>query len=135
MDSNSTEFANEWILIAEDDLRWAKASFEDGFFSRVCFVCQQATEKVLKGFLYGNNVYQKTHSLLRLMDLCAKINSSFLELKNDLTILDPYYLETRYPDMGDIDQFDKKELAQEALLASERVIEFVKKHMKTSSHV
>lgn len=93
MDSNSTEFANEWISIAQDDFRWAKASFEDGFFSRVCFVCQQATEKVLKGFLYGNNVYQKTHSLLRLMDLCVKINSSFLELKNDLTILDPYMYE------------------------------------------
>jgi len=129
MDSKLTEFANEWISIAEDDLRWAQASFEDEFFSRVCFVCQQVAEKVLKGFLYGNNIQQKTHSLLRLMDLCAKVEPSFVELKNDLAILDPYYIQTRYPDIGDIDRFDKKELAEEALVSAGNIFSFVKKQI------
>lgn len=126
MDSKLTEFANEWIFIAEDDLKWAQASFEGEFFSRVCFVCQQVAEKVLKGFLYGNKIQQKTHSLLRLMDLCEKAKPGFVELKDDLATLDPYYIQTRYPDIGDIDQFDTKELAQEALISAKKVLMFVK---------
>ena len=125
MDTNLTEFVNEWISIANEDLRWAKASLDDGFYSRVCFVCQQVAEKSLKGFLYGNNVQEKTHSLLHLMDMCAKKNSDFLELKNELAVLDSYYIQTRYPDIGDIDRFNKSEFAQEAISAAEKVLAFV----------
>ena len=126
MDSSLTEFVNEWLSIAEDDLRWAKASFEDGFYSRVCFVCQQVAEKALKAYLYGNKLQQKTHSLLRLMEACAQKEPRFRELKNDLVVLDPYYIGTRYPDIGDIERFEKKELAQEALTAAEKISRFVK---------
>src|SRR3989344_6498888 len=126
MDSSLTEFVNEWLSIAEDDLRWAKASFEDGFYSRVCFVCQQVAEKALKAYLYGNKLQQKTHSLLRLMEACAQKEPRFRELKNDLVVLDPYYIGARYPDIGDIERFEKKELAQEALTAAEKISRFVK---------
>lgn len=132
MDHKIAEFVKEWITIAEDDLRWAKASFDAGFYSRACFVCQQIAEKSLKGYLYGSKIQEKTHSLLRLMDLCIKVNSKFGQLKNNLVVLDPYYISTRYPDIGDIERFESKELASQALVSAEKVFEFVKREVSSS---
>lgn len=127
MDQRLTEFSLEWLTIAADDLKWAKDTYADGHFARTCFVCQQVAEKSLKGFLYGHKVEEKTHNLIRLLLLAAKIDSGFSTLKDTLSILDPYYISTRYPDIGDIKQFDTEDLAKEALVAAEEVFIFVKK--------
>lgn len=42
----------EWLQMAKKDLQSAKILFEhDGDYGIVCFHCQQAIEKYLKGFL------------------------------------------------------------------------------------
>lgn len=126
MDPRVMEFAEDWLVIAQEDLRWAKASFEAGFYSRVCFVCQQVAEKSLKGYLYGQKVEEKTHGLIRLMNLCVKFDEGFEQLKEDLALLQPYYLSTRYADLGETERFNDKKLAQEAVGAAERVWKFIK---------
>lgn len=129
MDPRIMEFAEDWLVIAGEDLDWAKASFKAGFYSRVCFVCQQVAEKSLKGYLYAQKVEEKTHGLIRLMNLCVKFDAEFGKLKTDLAILQPYYMSTRYPDMGETSKFNRRELAEEAVKAAERVLGFVKKKL------
>lgn len=129
MDSRVMEFAEDWLVIAQEDLRWAKASFGDGFYSRVCFVCQQVAEKALKGYLYAQKVEEKTHGLIQLMNLCVKFDGEFEQLKQDLATLQPYYLSTRYADLGETERFNDKQLAEEAITAAGRVLGFVKKKL------
>ena len=40
----------------------------------------------------------RVHSLAKLIELCAKIDRSFLRLKNRALSLDRYYIPTRYPE-------------------------------------
>ncbi|OGM27070.1 hypothetical protein A2627_01925 [Candidatus Woesebacteria bacterium RIFCSPHIGHO2_01_FULL_39_28] len=91
MNPDILEFAREWLQLAGEDLKWAKASFREGFYSQTCFVCQQVAEKSLKGYLYAFRRDAKTHDLIRLMELCLEFDSAFLSLKKDLRILEPYY--------------------------------------------
>lgn len=121
------EFSLEWLKIAEDDLKWAKHSFKGNMYSRVCFVSQQVAEKSLKGFLYFEDKRApKTHKLVDLAKLCRKIDPDFKLINKHISILDPFYLGTRYPDIGDIERFDKKDLAERAIESAEKVLEFVK---------
>ena len=130
MNQNIKEFALEWIKTAEEDLLWGKASFEDGFYSRVCFICHQCVEKSIKGFLYFYDKRIKTHNLTELLTVCVKIDKEFASLEKYSSKLNPYYLETRYPDMGDVEKFNKKEFAQEAIEMAEKVLNFVKNKLK-----
>jgi HEPN domain-containing protein len=53
----------------------------------VCFHCQQAVEKCLKAFLVKHQIeFPKTHSIMTLINLCSKADSSFKEklLKADI---------------------------------------------------
>lgn len=124
------EFVLEWVDKAEDDLLWAKASFKDGFYSGVCFLCQQVAEKSLKGFLYSYDVRIKTHNLTTLLTACAKKNKNFSTIEKFTSKLKPYYLKTRYPDMGSVEKFNKKEIAEEAIEMAEEVLDFVKKKLE-----
>jgi len=129
MKPNVKEFALEWINKAEQDLLWAKASFRDDFFSGVCFLCQQIAEKSLKGFLYFYNIRTKTHNLTELLIACVKVEKEFSTIEKYTSKLNPYYLETRYPDVGDVEKFNKKEYAQEALEMADKVLNFVKEKL------
>lgn len=107
-----------------------KASFEDGFYSRVCFIAHQIAEKSLKGFLYYHKDRVKTHDLVKLRKGCQKYESGFLALDEETTKLNRYYLKTRYPDVGDIKEFEVKDLAKEAIDMAEEVLNFAKGKLK-----
>src|SRR3989344_4964039 len=129
MNKGIKEFALEWINKAKQDLLWAKASFKDGFYSGVCFLCQQIAEKSLKGFLYSYSIKIKTHDLTELLTACVKVDKEFSTIEEYTSKLNPYYLETRYPDVGDVEKFNKKEYAQEALEMADKVLNFVKEKL------
>ena len=86
-----------WFAMAEDDLNFARVGLREKFFSQVCFLSQQAIEKVLKGYLvHLGKTYPKTHKLIDLYRLCgAKILEPF---KNKIKLIDEFYIPTRYPD-------------------------------------
>ena len=63
------ELAEIWFKKAQDDLAWARDSFEDGHFGGVCFLCQQVAEKTLKAFLFSKKQkLVKTHDLENLLE-------------------------------------------------------------------
>ena len=86
-----------WFAMAEDDLNFARVGLREKFFSQVCFLSQQAIEKVLKGYLvHLGKTYPKTHKLIDLYRLCG---AKFLEpFKNKIKLIDEFYIPTRYPD-------------------------------------
>lgn len=58
---------NEWVEIADGDYDLAKKVYDSNWpkqHIRICFNCQQAVEKYLKGYLvYNNEEIVKTHIL------------------------------------------------------------------------
>ena len=69
----------------------------------VCFHCQQAAEKYLKGFLAWHGVvYERTHDLGVLVEQCARVLDNFGGLGPEIELLTAYAVRVRYPsDMDD----------------------------------
>ena len=115
----------EWLKRATEDELSANVILkeEGGAPNTVCFLSQQMAEKYLKAFLVQEKrEYPKIHSLLRLTELCMKIDKSFEEIKEDAIFLTAFYIETRYP--ADYPEFGWKD-AEDAFETATRIKEFV----------
>lgn len=87
----------EWIQMSEYDLKTAEAMLETGRYLYVAFMCQQVIEKILKAIYCQkkNELPPRTHNLLYLADVLElNITDS---VKTLLSMLNQFYLETRYP--------------------------------------
>lgn len=118
--------ANGWLKLAEEDLEWAKASFEDKIYRGACFAAQQAAEKSLKAYLVSKNVVTpKIHDLVTLNQKCIEQEGEFQHLDEACNILSPYYLSTRYPDVAQFEQFSESQ-TKDVIDQAEKVVNFVK---------
>jgi len=95
------EYLKNWLFRANEDISVIQSLAENNielYTSTICFHCQQAVEKYLKGFLvYNNTDFPKTHDLDFLLSKCISIdNKSFtnIGLKN----LSEFGVDIRYPD-------------------------------------
>ena len=87
-----------WLRQAEHDLDDAQYSHAGRRYSLACFLCQQAAEKALKGFLYARGAEQVLgHSVADLVAECATLDAAFGQLRAQAAPLDQYYVPTRYP--------------------------------------
>jgi HEPN domain-containing protein len=123
---NNLKLAKEWFKIGEEELKFAQASFKefDSFYPQICFQCQQAVEKYLKGFLiYHRKKFPKIHDLVELIKLCSKIEKGFLKFLEDGTFLSQYYIRTRYP--VEYPPATRNE-AEKSLEIAKRFINFIK---------
>jgi HEPN domain-containing protein len=85
----------DWLRQAENDLQWARHSYEGGFFAQTCFIAQQVGEKVLKAFCFYKEFDTiRTHSLFQIL---RALNENS-ELERHAKELDLYYISGRYPD-------------------------------------
>ena len=65
----------------------------------ICFHCQQAAEKYLKGFLFKNNMTPpKIHDLIELLRLCGPCLPKYKTILNQCTFLNRFSVIPRYPD-------------------------------------
>jgi HEPN domain-containing protein len=88
-----------WLDRAADDLAVAELALRGGFFAHVCFLSHQAFEKSLKAFLLRHRgQYPRTHRLVDLVSQCTDLIPDFSVLVTGATVLDQYYIPTRYPD-------------------------------------
>lgn len=117
---------SSWLKLAEEDLAWAKASFEDKILRGACFAAQQASEKSLKAFLVSKDIIiPKIHDLVALNQECVKQDTAFNQLDESCNMLSPYYLSTRYPDVAQFEEFSEKQ-TQDVITQAEKVVNFVK---------
>lgn len=122
--------AGEWIKRAEDDELNARSilTHRDGAPSGICFLSHQLAEKYLKAFLvFKRQKFPKIHSLDKLVELCAEIDTSFRKARKDAIFLNPFYVATPYP--GDYPEFTWKD-AKEAYKAAVKIKKFVLARIK-----
>ena len=97
MDNNEKE-AMRWYRQGTRDAKTAQKNAKNGDFEVACFLFQQASEKILKAFLYlkGERAVLG-HSTLTLAKKCAEYKSEFQEVYDACIELDVFYIPTRYP--------------------------------------
>lgn len=119
-----------WIGWADNDLAFARWGLQSDrpFAAQICYLCQQAVEKYLKGYLIAQGwMLEKTHSIAKLLTVCISVDGSFTQFENDLAPFDQYVTEARYPvDMAI--EFSPEE-ARRAVEVAERLRNFVHKKL------
>jgi len=111
----------QWVLKAERDLKLAQHLVAEGCFYQeaIGFSSQQTAEKLLKAFLVLYQVdFPKTHNLGELLDLAASVDPALADTLREVTALNPYGVEYRYP--GDFPEMTRGD-AESALRLAEKV--------------
>jgi HEPN domain-containing protein len=99
MDKQS-EHAKRWIEKARSDLLNADNNLAAREIpcDTICFHCQQAAEKLLKGFMVARGCeYPITHNLFVILEKVLEFDPTADSLRETLAILNPYSVEVRYP--------------------------------------
>ncbi len=99
--SDKIDLVKSWFKIAKDDILVAQQlmRYEDPVLRSICFHCQQAVEKYIKGFIiYLDGDFSFTHDISRLL---SELNVYESDFKLDDILPDQlttYAVEARYPD-------------------------------------
>lgn len=89
--------ADNWLGFAREDLRVAEWAFSAEIYNQACFHAQQCVEKVLKAWLRSRGTLPpRTHQLSLLLALLP--DEVLADLRLEITLLDRFYIPTRYPD-------------------------------------
>ena len=107
----------EWMEFARMDFLAAKHLYEHMYpkpLEIICYHCQQAIEKLLKGVLISRGVtIEKTHDLGLLAEMLqeyTEVDEKYLEMCDDLT---PYGVKIRYPQELFIEEYHVKKALEE----------------------
>ena len=98
MRRSALQEGERWLSQATVDLRWAEHLAREGGWHLACFLSQQVAEKALKAFLYaqGEEIVVG-HSVQRLCVGAARYRAEFADKARRWSLLDGYYIPTRYP--------------------------------------
>ncbi len=125
-----------WLDQAEADLKTARDCLKDGNYYASAFFAQQAAEKALKGYLYGKGYRAViTHSVVELLEACARHEASLGEFLDYGKELDRHYIGARYPDFypaGAPYKFYTEEVARRCVSYAESILSAVKSSMTGS---
>ena len=111
-----------WLARASEDLRAAdhELTAAPPILGDLVFHCQQAVEKLFKGFLAWHDVaFRKTHSLEELGEQCLRIDPTLREIVDRAVPLTEYAWRFRYP--GEVFEPDRREV-EDALEVAHRVV-------------
>ncbi len=107
---NGTELVREWFEIASTDLRTAKHLYETMYpkpFEIICYHCQQAAEKALKGYLVDQGIDpERIHDLSKLCEKCVSCDPAFNSICDACSKLTSYATTARYPGHTEIEEQD-----------------------------
>lgn len=106
---NGSEQSREWFDFAKMDLGAAEhlLSMRPVPVEIICYHCEQAAEKLLKGSLAAFDVEPpKTHDLVVLCKLCCERDGRYEELMDACIELTPYGVQVRYPSGLELDERD-----------------------------
>ena len=94
------ELVAEWFKFADADIDTALLLKEMRPQHReiICYHCEQAAEKYLKGFLISKEIMPpKTHDLICLCNLCSEHEHDFSNLLPQCSYLKQFGIQPRYP--------------------------------------
>lgn len=130
---NLLKLAKEWFEKGNHDLQTAQIlDKEKGPTDTLCFHCQQAVEKYLKGFLVfcGKDIEEiKIHDLGRLLNYCLEEDKKFEQFYDYVDNLNRFYIDSRYP-INMPFEYSQNEVTN-AIGQVEEMVKFVKKSTQT----
>ena len=97
---DQVEEINQWIIKGDHDLGTAKITYLHipEYLDTVTFHCQQAVEKYLKAFLiFHSTSFKFSHDLIYLLEIINQFDSDFEDYYEDISELQGYAVEIRYP--------------------------------------
>jgi len=93
--------ALRWLETAKDDLDSALILKDKGKFAHSCFHAQQAGEKALKALWFSADADPWGHSIRKLIENLKTVDKDLFRSLEPLiragTVLDRFYIPTRYP--------------------------------------
>ena len=95
----------EWIEIADRDFDSALLLNEAvrRHFEVICYLCAQAAEKYLMGYLVFNDMLpEKTHDLIRLNIKCSEMDNDFQNVYDECRFLTTFATDVRYPNRYEV---------------------------------
>jgi HEPN domain-containing protein len=130
------DYALEWLNFAEMDL--SSAEFLLGKrpipIEIICYLCQQSTEKSLKGFLISKRAQPpKTHDLVELCKLCSPFITDMSSILNKCLSLNPYGVQPRYPREISITEQDMKQAIENAKTIKDFILPLVRPSLNTET--
>ncbi len=126
--------AARWWRQALADLDFLPLARQVGKYDTCCFLAQQTAEKALKAYLFSQGeelIF--THSIYKLCSLAAKYAAEFTDLREQVKLLDFYYVEARYPNaLVDVipAEFYSKRDADQAIGMAEVTITLVRRFIE-----
>lgn len=127
--NHNLQEAHRWLTQACHDIDAAALNAREGYADVACFLAQQAAEKALKAYLYGQGERAVVgHATYLLLKRCQHYDASFEALQDLCRRLDQYYIPTRYPNGlpgGIPHEVYTQDQAQEAIAGARKVIDQV----------
>ena len=126
------ETPQEWLRYAEADLGVAERELLSGepAYPTICFLCQGAVEKFLKGYLIAQGwTLEKTHDVVELLAFCADFDAELGTMAAEGAVLNEYIVAGRYPGDLTFEEIGEAQ-AEEALKAARHIRTRVKELMK-----
>jgi HEPN domain-containing protein len=132
------ELLQQWLDKGNDDLRSAEylsTMHHPTPDEIICYLCQQSSEKYLKGFLFLHDVEPpKIHNLLELMEKCEQINNNFSVLLPQLNVLTNYSSLPRYPNELGITDEHMKVAIKYAKIVQEYILKIIDEELKSDKN-
>jgi HEPN domain-containing protein len=120
------EELRQWFSIADSDLAAAEYLFHNMYpipGEIVCFHCQQAVEKYLKGYLFLHEIEPpKVHDLILLVKMCFSLRENFSIVLPKCGFLNRFSVIHRYPNVIEITGDDVRTALQYAKDIKEFVV-------------
>jgi HEPN domain-containing protein len=122
-----SQLTRDWLTKAAHDLQNARivSAASDGPLDTAIYHCQQAAEKAIKGWLAWRGIgLERTHDIVRLVQLAAGDSPEFAQFEEPGEILTPYASAFRYPGLT-AQPMPSREEFDEALAHAETIYDFV----------
>lgn len=113
-----------WLAKAESDLKASqKLTDDESVWDVAIYHTQQAAEKALKAYLaWSKQPLERTHNLVKLLELCMQHDPDFISLRIEAEVLTPFLSAFRYPDA---ELLPEKKALEDAIKKARLVLAFV----------
>jgi HEPN domain-containing protein len=94
------EAVTEWFYLADADMDSAKLlnAMRPQHREIICYHCEQAVEKYLKGYLQANDILPpKIHDLEKVCAMCSEMDIRFDTIVRECIYLTQFATQLRYP--------------------------------------